>query len=326
MKKIAFSLAALTAAVTVSSASANVLFQDGLDNLSNFTLSPPTDATAQIVDYSSFSVPHPLGAPVIRSHPEAPRPVSGSAATTGLMFTANDSGGPGFTGAAAGMSATTTTATFSGTYQLSFDMYLSVGNGVTEFFPDVGSTEQAGAAVGRSNTTSIDSGWFERASGDGVVTWITDENGFGSADAGLWNDGVEIMRRGDTKTSPEGATFNADLWNSAFPDGTNFGVNQTPANTWVEGDIAVTDQGDGNSRVSVFYNGVRFFTSIVPNADVAGAVSIGYQDPFSSISSQPDFQYGIFDNVTVSDTVTVPEPASLALLGLGGIAMLRRRH
>jgi PEP-CTERM motif-containing protein len=325
MKKIVFSLVALTAAVSASSASAmTTLFADGLDGTGNFVIQQQPDSTLQVVNYGTgFSVPNPLGAPVIRTHPEAPRPVAGAGATTGVMITVNDSGFPGGTGAAATASLISL-ASFSGTYQFSYDMYLSIGNGVTEFFPSAGSTETGLAAVGRTNTTSVN-GWNGRATSDGVNTWLTNENGFGSADAGLWNDGVEILRLGDTRPTAD-PSVNTARWNSAFPNGDNFGVNQTPANSWVQADIAVTDQHDGNSRVEVYYNGVNFFSEIVTNADVAGAISFGYQDPFSSISDQPDFQYGLFDNITVSDTVTVPEPASMALIGLGGLAMLRRRR
>jgi PEP-CTERM motif-containing protein len=328
MKKIAFSLAALTAAVSASTASALVLFEDGLDATTNFAIQQDADATLQVVDYGAgFSVPNPLGAPVVRTHPEAPRTVPGSGATTGVMITANDTGFPGGSGAAATASLISN-ATFSGDYQYSYDMYLSIGNGTTEFFPTAGETEIGLGAVGRNNTTS-QNGWAGRATGDGVNTWLTTENGFGSADAGLWNDNVEILRRGDTRASAEGPTYNADvLWNVAFadPNGSNFGVNQTPANVWVEVDIAVKDQNNGNSRVEVYYNGVRWFSRLVTNADVAGAVSFGYQDPFGSINDQPDYQYGLFDNIRVSDTITVPEPASMALMGLGGLMMLRRRR
>ncbi len=329
MKKIAFSLAALTAVVTVSSASALPLFEDGLDNTSAFTITPTvagTNVSAQIVNYGTgFSVPNPLGA-VVRTHIEAPRTVAGSGATTGLMMTANDVGFLGGTGVAAGISAVST-ATFSGAYQYSFDMYLSISDGVTEPFPEAGSTEQGTAAVGQTNTTST-GGWSGRATSSGVNTWITNENGFGSADAGLWNDGVEIFRRGDNRTSVESPftpAYNENLWNTAFVNGTNFGVNQTPANHWVEVDIAVVPQDANTSSVGVHYNGVLMMFAIVPNADVNGAIAFGYTDPFSSINDQPDFMYGLFDNITVSDTVTVPEPASMALLALGGVAMLRRR-
>ncbi len=321
MKKIAFSLAALTAAVTVSSASAATLYSDGLDDLLGVTVSQGADTTVSIVDYGAgFSVPNPLTTPVIRTHVEAPRTVAGSGATTGVLFTANDSGFPG--GAGAGTAANilygAAPIAFSGTYTVSFDIYLSIGNGVTEFFPSAGSTESLLYGVGRSTTAAL--GRFNRTStGDGIWGWGTVENGFGTEDHAIFQDGVELADLGDTQP---GEAF---PFNQAFPAPVAGGPNSAPANSWTQVDIGVLDLGNGLSRVDVAYNGIVFFQKAVLSSEANGFAMAGYGDPFGSISDQPDFQYGIVDNLVVTDTV-VPEPASMALLGLGGLAMLRRRR
>ena len=54
---------------------------------------------------------------------------------------------------------------------------------------------------------------------------------------------------------------------------------------------------------------------------MAGEAALVYSDIFSSVSDAPQFSFGVFDNLVI----TVPEPSSVALLSLGGLAMLCRR-
>lgn len=60
--------------------------------------------------------------------------------------------------------------------------------------------------------------------------------------------------------------------------------------------------------------------------DLAGTIFLGYSDINFTSSEDPndrELLFGLFDNLTVS---VIPEPTSLSLLGLGGLAMLRRRR
>lgn len=58
-------------------------------------------------------------------------------------------------------------------------------------------------------------------------------------------------------------------------------------------------------------------------ADVNGAWTVTLADDFDDLSVDPDHQYLSGSTVTVN---SVPAPAGLALLGLGGLAATRRRR
>ena len=56
-------------------------------------------------------------------------------------------------------------------------------------------------------------------------------------------------------------------------------------------------------------------------SQTSGTVTLGMTDPFASLSGLNT--YYIFDNLSIT---AVPEPMSLALVGFGGLALLRRRR
>ena len=291
-KKFVTLMAVAAAGLSASSASAQ-FFNDGLDSLANWTVAGQPDTTANIIDYSALGIA------------EAPNQVLGSTATTGVQFTANTSAGAAnavnLLGAVNGGNADLTLST----YQVQFDMYLSVADPLPS-----GGTEQGlwgiarttGTALGRNNRV---------ADGDGVWGWVAVDNGYGTEDTAIFEGSTELADLGDTQTGE------SDPFNNAFT--TNFGVNNAPGNSWV----TVTITAD-NGLVEVWYNSVKFFSETVASTD--GDVMVGYEDPFGgSISAAPALQFGIIDNVVIDDAITIPEPASLALLGLGSLAMLRRR-
>lgn len=74
------------------------------------------------------------------------------------------------------------------------------------------------------------------------------------------------------------------------------------------------------NQVKLFFNGKLLDTIDNTGGDDAGSIWIGAADRFGS---EGDHLH-IFDAIEVTTDI-VPEPATAALLGLGGLAMLRRR-
>ncbi len=296
------------AGVLVAGSASAQFFTDGLDDLTAWTVANQADAQSAVSDYSAVDLNalFGVGTGTVVNIPEAPNMVAGSGATTGAIFVANTSAGAGsaanLIGAVAGDNADLNLPE----YQVQFDMWLNVAVPIPG-----GGTEQGLWGVGRTTTAAL--GRNNRAAdGDGTWGWIATENGYGTEDTAVFEGTTELADLGDTQAG-EDAPFNA-----AFT--TNFGVNNAPGNSWVTVTLAVDN---ANGTVGVWYNGVEFFN--VATAATAGDVMLGYEDPFGSISAGPDFQFGVIDNVIIDDQITIPEPATAALLGLGGLAMLRRR-
>lgn len=284
--------AAVAVALSATTASAQ-FFTDGLDDVSAWTVATQADSTAAVVDYSTLGIP------------EAPNMVAGSGATTGVRFDANLTAGSAsaanIIGAVSGGNADLALST----YEVQFDMWINVGVPIPS-----GGTEQGLWGIARTNSTAL--GRNNRvADGDGIWGWIAGENGYGTEDAAIFDGSTELADLGDTQPG-EDVKFN-----NAFTS--NFGSADAPANSWVTVKISVN-----NGEVITSFNDVQFFRE--SGLVTAGDVMIGYEDPFGSLSGDPANQFGIIDNVIIDDMVTIPEPTSLALLGLGGLAMLCRRR
>ena len=62
--------------------------------------------------------------------------------------------------------------------------------------------------------------------------------------------------------------------------------------------------------------------SIGSSFSLVGNISIGYMDIFTSVSDNPEVSFGLIDNLVVE----IPEPATLGLLLIGGMAVLGRKR
>lgn len=295
-----FSAAAVASLVASSSMAAGLgatLWEDGLDdNTADVSILATGDASATFIDYSNFT----LGS-TTHNIAEAPSMVAGSAATSGVLITAN-------TAAGAGNGANIlSNASFSGDYRFSFDMYLSVDIPVP-----IGGTEQGLFGIGQNGTDF--SGRTTRPTvANGTYGWLATELGYFSEDAAVNDGGTELA---DLGNSLDGDTlFNLAFDGNPYKDGFD---DFTPANTWTTVDIVSVG---GNVRV--LFNGVVFFEAAT--SDVDGSVMAGYEDPFSSISGSPDFQFGIIDNMLVQALVPAPSAAGAGII-LAGLAGLRRRR
>jgi hypothetical protein len=253
--------------------------------------------------------------------------------TLGVKLTANMVGA-GVAGDAAGLNLVPKGQSFTGDYTVKFDLWMNI-NGP---FPGggAGSTELASAGIGLA--------------GDGALIWS------GGAPAGTaWfavsgEGGAAQDYRAYVGGSlqPEGAAYFAtgtatrDAGNSyytaTFPGGQEAPASQQTAFAqqtgglnpgtigfaWraveiskVGGDVTWSIDGLPIARLNSTANGVS----------VEGNISIGYFDPFNSVSDNAALSFGIVDNVRVEAATAIPEPTVLALGGLGlGFLMLARRR
>lgn len=313
------SLAAL-AALGLPALQAQTLFSDDFDanSAAQWTVST-SDAGADTFatfayDYSADGIP------------SAPN----SAGTTrGLKFTANNA----LPAAAAGLSASPSGQLFTGDYELRFDLWMNA-NGP---FPagGTGSTQYASAGIGLSAPALV---WSSSAPAG--VPWVgVSGEGGGTQDYRAYvggtmfadASGVYAAGTGLNPTSPRDAG-NA-FYTALFP-GQQPPLLQQTASTNQTGAVQDGAIGFRWRDVSVRKEGSSITWSIdgnliatintATNVQTDGTVTVGYFDPFNSVTDASQFSFGVVDNVRVNQ---VPEPGMLALGVLGaGVLLLRARR
>lgn len=253
-----------------------ILFKDELAFPvgNDLTIIQDPDTEVQFVDYSNFTI----GSETF-SIPEAPNKIDGSINTRGLVIRANITAG---TKAGVNVLAGQTPLTFTGDYVITFDAYMSYAEGSS------GPTESIVWGAGVKNDAILE-GRNNRSSGAlGTYGWLSNDNGFGTEDAAIFEDNVEL------KDKDDGQGTETQCFDNAFVDmGSSPTVGERPFGQWVEVRIAVIA-----GLVSVYYNDVLFFAEL---SSPTGPAMMGYEDPFgSSINSEPDFTWALFDNFVVT--------------------------
>jgi hypothetical protein len=292
MKKFA---AFLSVALMASSAMATVIVDNyEVDSSANYFIMDDSNATSGdgTADGSvNFQYDY-----VAAGIPLAPRSAPGD--QYGLRMTANDTAG-----AADHISAFHNTATVGRTKRLLVDIYMNVdvaGSGTTEF-------AQVGVGSDGTDFNSI----FTPVAGDGHFLAMTGDGG-SSSDFRHFVEGTPV-NSGDSSYLNSTNTTNAtgDTYQSIFPGGDFPG---SPGNRWTTLEIFIKD-----GLITYSLDGTPIIQAAA--ADSAGYFSLSYADVFSSVANPFQAHYVVYDNLEV-----IPEPASMALLAFGSLALLRRRR
>ncbi len=291
------------AAVYASAATAAVLYSESFNSSSaDVKILSDSDTPEAYVDYSNFTV----GATNF-AIPEAPRMIGGSAATRGILLRANVAAGAA---QSINVLAGATPLVFSGDYRASFDAWLNISDPI----PGTGSTEQLLYGIGAGGIIQNSRHLRSAANSSGHWGQLATENGYGSEDFSFNNGGTNVVNMGDTASAA-----NTTLWNSTFTTSiASASANKIPGNSWVRVDVSRL-----GGTTTVRLNGNVFTTQALALA--SGAAYLGYEDPFASSSSAPDYMWGLFDNFVVQP---IPEPpmGALALVGSLCLAAARRRR
>ena len=206
-----------------------------------------------------------------------------------------------------------------------------------------GTTEYAHIGVGSDGLTA--NSVFTPIDGSGSFMAVTGEGGSTTSDYRFFIEGPTTLPTSNPMhqvandgTYTAGQNTNATL-QSYFPDdpanpydvaGVPFGFEWATVTVKVgPGRVQYYIDGNllGDSLFAENYDPVLGDPDGTPIAQASdlydGLIALGLGEPFGSVATPPDEAFILFDNL---DVYAVPEPASVALLGLGGLAALRRRR
>jgi len=286
-----------------------------VDHSANWVVNDPalSDITVDFFyDYSAIGVP----------------PAPGGSSTRGLKMTANNSGG-----VFSGFSVSPLSQSFSGDFKLTCDMWLNyvgpLGVGGS------GTTQLAQMGIGTAGNVAMWPGAAVKES----VTFATTLDGGSAADYRAYSSAAPTSYASGNAVyvsagNPSGLINNsAAYYTAAYPS-----VAAPAAQLGLyPGQTGVTDPGEASFawravEIEVVgdiatwkIDGLLIATIDLTTVTLGGGnILFGHADTNSSSSADPN---DTLLNVTLIDNVKVtPEPGSLALLTLGGLAVLRRRR
>jgi len=295
MKKL---VAVLCVSALAATASAVPIILDDfeIDTSANYTiveLGGPDASAGFAYDYIATGIPL------------APRSQAGDFG--GLRMTANDS-----VGAPNAITAFHNTAIAGLTdYSLLVDVYIGI-TGTS------GTTEHAHVGVAGDGATPNQ--LFSPISGTGHYVAFDGEGG-SSSDYRHFKPSVGPVNSGDLSYLNDLNTTNStgDTYQNLFPS-PPYEFAGSPGNAWTT--LQIDFVGGVGGTITYSLDGATGMTPIIQDVSevLDGFVSLGHADLFGSVANPFQSQFVIYDNLEV-----IPEPSALALLGLGALAVLRRR-
>lgn len=284
-------------AFSPSFAAAQVLYTSELNSNDGWTIVADEDTDYEFdFDYTTFGIPA--------------NPNSSASATTGLKLAANLED----PAAAAAISATPTGFSASGSYQVKADFWLN-------FNTSGGTTEYQGAFVGYDPAGSPING----------IGILGDSDGDSGSDYRIYSAGAQVAARNnseaDIAAAFPGATVPALQSDDTQFDPINVSVTAADGTLGFAWHTLTIDVNGTTGMVDLSINDFLMGTvdsSADPSA-LEGGIALSFADLFSSVSTKPEFSFGIFDNVSVTQ---VPEPNSMVLAAFGILAIgcVRRRR
>jgi hypothetical protein len=334
-------------ALLAHSSMGQTLFSDNfnVNSSGSWTINygPAANSSLQLAefawDYSTFGIP------------AAP----GSSDTLGLRLRSNIPGGaanPVTTrpaGVTSGLSVSPTGMNFGHSYKLSFYAWANFhgaanASGLADNANSEGGTHNILFAVGTAGTSALVAGNPNAITGtsmDGIAFATT-------GDGGVANDYRAFLKSTTATTSGSvlaaGTAASANAFYTAlfpsvsaptiqqsistaeFDEPGDFnpmaGLTQAGAFGFAWHKVEITKAGD---VVTWVINDTTIATADISSLGALGGnnIALGNSDVNSSTTRHPSLVFSLFDNLVVT---AIPEPSSLALLGLGGLALLARRR